>query len=253
LCEDIAATLQQNMKRMGIAFKMNQNIQSITCDGERVTLTVEQESIESDALLYALGRVPNVNGLGFETLGIDSYPRGWVKTNENFQTNISNIYAVGDLIGSPSLAATGIEQGRIAALHACNANEAIISSCLPMAVYTIPEVAWVGKTSQELKEQNISFVEGVGRYKETARGQIIGDANGLLKLLVDPNTRVILGVHIVGESASELIHIGQMIMNLNGTVNHLIQNVFNYPTLAECYKIAALDCSSKIKLGLLSK
>jgi len=253
LCEDVATTLQHSMKQMGIHFRMNQEIQSITASGDKVMLTLADETIESDALLYALGRVPNIDGLGLDGLGIVCHPRGWVTTNENFQTNVPNIYAVGDLIGAPALAATGIEQGRIAALHACDAEDEIISSCLPMAIYTIPEVAWVGKTSQELQEENINFVEGISLYKETARGQIIGDDHGLLKLLVEPNTRKILGVHIVGESASELIHIGQMTMNFNGTVNHLIQNVFNYPTLAECYKIAARDCFGKIKLLSLQK
>jgi len=247
LCEDIASTLHQSMLNMGIVFKMDETIQGITCDGNKVTLTTNQETIESDCLLYALGRIPNTDGLELEHLGIECDERGWVTTNEFFQTSLPHIYAVGDLIGAPALAATGIEQGRIAALHACDSDEDIISSYLPMAIYTIPEVAWVGKTSQELQQENIAFVEGFGRYNETARGQIIGDAHGLLKLLVAPDTRKILGVHIVGESASELIHIGQMVMNLNGSVNHLIQNVFNYPTLAECYKIAALECSGEIK------
>ncbi|MDX8387091.1 MAG: Si-specific NAD(P)(+) transhydrogenase [Ghiorsea sp.] len=248
LCDDIAENLQQSMKNSGVEFKMNVSIQTITCDKNIVTLNTDSERIKSDCLLYALGRIPNIDGLGLEDLGIESYQRGWVKTNTHYQTNIPHIYAVGDLIGSPALAATGIEQGRIAALHACDSSEHIVSSHLPMAIYTIPEVAWVGKTSLELDKENTDYVVGIGLYKETARGQIIGDSNGLLKLLVHPKSRKILGVHIVGESASELVHIGQMVMNFDGTVDHLIQNVFNYPTLAECYKMAALDCSSKIKL-----
>ena len=246
LCEDISRNLEKSMLHLGIQFRMNEHIQSITRQGDKVILCGEKNNIESDCLLYALGRIPNTDGLGLEKLGIKSHARGWIQTNPHFQTNIPHIYAVGDLIGSPALAATGIEQGRIAALHACNSNEKIISSHLPMAIYTIPEVAWVGKTSIELEQQGTHYVAGFGYYRETARGQIIGDANGLLKLLVEKESRKLLGVHIVGESASELVHIGQMVMNLDGTVDDLIRNVFNYPTLAECYKKAALHCSSQL-------
>jgi len=247
LCADIADNLVKSMRTMGIQFNMNASIQSITRQGQKVILTSEQCSIESDCLLYALGRIPNTDGLGLDELGIDCHERGWIKTNEHYQTNIPHIYAVGDLVGAPALAATGMEQGRIAALHASDSDEKIISSHLPMAIYTIPEVAWVGQTSIELDKQGADYVAGLGLYKETARGQIIGDSNGLLKLLVERGSRKILGVHIVGESASELVHIGQIVMNLNGTVDHFIQNVFNYPTLAECYKAAALHCCSQLK------
>ncbi len=247
LCNDISRNLEKSMLHMGIEFQMNTQIQSITRQGNKVILDSESGAIKSDCLLYALGRIPNTDGLGLDMLGIDCHTRGWIQTNEYFQTNIPHIYAVGDLIGSPALAATGMEQGRIAALHACNEDEKIISSHLPMAIYTIPEVAWVGQTSVELEQQGKAYVTGFGYYRETARGQIIGDSNGLLKLLVEKDSRQLLGVHIVGESASELVHIGQMVMNLNGTIDDLIRNVFNYPTLAECYKIAALHCSSQMK------
>lgn len=247
LCDDISRNLVKSMSHMGIKFCMNEATKSITRQGKKVILTSETNSFESDCLLYALGRIPNTNNLGLDKLGITCHERGWIKTNKNFQTNLPHIYAVGDLIGSPALAATGIEQGRIAALHACNADEKVISSHLPMAIYTIPEVAWVGSISTELDQKGIDYVAGFGYYRETARGQIIGDSNGLLKLLVERSSRKLLGVHIVGESASELVHIGQMVMNLNGTVDDLIRHVFNYPTLAECYKIAALHCSSQLK------
>jgi len=247
LCHDISSNLAKSMQHMGIQLIMNAKIQSIVRHGDKVILNHDDNPIESDCLLYALGRIPNTDGLGLDALAIACDPRGWVQTNAHFQTSIPHIYAVGDLIGAPALAATGMEQGRIAALHACNSKEAIISSHLPMAIYTIPEVAWVGKTSVELEQHGQPFVAGFGYYRESARGQIIGDANGLLKLLVDQESRQLLGVHVVGESASELVHIGQMVMNLNGTVDDLIRNVFNYPTLAECYKLAALHCSSLLK------
>jgi len=247
LCQDISGNLEKSMRHMGIQFQMNANIQSISRHQDNVILQCEEHTIESDCLLYALGRIPNTDGLGLSNLGIACHQRGWVETNEHYQTNIAHIYAVGDLIGAPALAATGMEQGRIAALHACDSNAAITCGHLPMAIYTIPEVAWVGKTSNELDKQQHDYATGIGLYRETARGQIIGDSNGMLKLLVDSNTRKLLGVHIVGESASELVHIGQMVMNLNGTVDDLILHVFNYPTLAECYKTAALHCSNQLK------
>jgi len=248
LCDDVSDNLATSMRHMGIEFRMNENIQSIFRDGNQICLQCETGRMESDCLLYALGRIPNTDGLGLETLGIACHPRGWIETNEHYQTSVSHVYAVGDVIGAPALAATGMEQGRIAALHACGAYEQIKFSHLPMAIYTIPEVAWVGKTSKELEaQQHSDYVAGFGYYRETARGQIIGDVNGMLKLLVDCKTRKLLGVHIVGESASELVHIGQMVMNLNGTVDDLIRHVFNYPTLAECYKMAALHCSQQLK------
>ncbi|MDQ6968782.1 MAG: Si-specific NAD(P)(+) transhydrogenase [Mariprofundaceae bacterium] len=247
LCADVSSNLETSMRHMGIQFHMNENIQSIRRHADKVILQCGEHNIESDCLLYALGRIPNTDGLGLKKLNIQCQQRGWIKTNEHYQTNIPHIYAVGDLIGAPALAATGMEQGRIAALHACDTNEAITSSHLPMAIYTIPEVAWVGDTCTQLDEKNVDYVTGFGYYRETARGQIIGDSNGMLKLLVDSNTRKILGIHIVGESASELVHIGQMVMNLHGSVDDLIRHVFNYPTLAECYKMAALHCSNQLK------
>jgi len=247
LCADVSGNLETSMRHMGIKFQMDENIQSITRQDDKVILQCKDNSIESDSLLYALGRIPNTDDLGLEILGIQCQKRGWIETNKHYQTNVPHIYAVGDLIGAPALAATGMEQGRIAALHACDSNETITSSHLPMAIYTIPEVAWVGDTCTQLDEKGMDYVTGFGFYRETARGQIIGDSNGMLKLLVDSKTRKLLGIHIVGESASELVHIGQMVMNLNGVVDDLIRHVFNYPTLAECYKTAALHCSNQLK------
>jgi len=246
LCSDISETLQAAMLNMGVRFYLQQSVVSITCEGDRVFTRTDQVNIDSDCLLFALGRVPNIEGLGLKDLGIESCARGWLEVNAHFQTNIPHIYAVGDLIGAPSLAATGMEQGRIASIHACNAQSNITTKHLPMAIYTIPEVAWVGKTTAELDAQGSDYVTGKSTYRETARGQIIGDQNGLLKMQVDTRSRKLLGVHIVGEIASELIHIGQLVMNLEGTVDDLVEHVFNYPTLAECYKTAALDCSNQL-------
>jgi len=247
LCADVSGNLEKSMRQMGIQFRMNEQIQSIVRQGDHVVLQCKDDQVHSDCLLYALGRIPNTDGLCLHGLGIQCQTHHWIEVNDYYQTHLPHIYAIGDVIGAPALAATGMEQGRIAALHACDADADMASSHLPMAIYTIPEVAWVGKTSTELDQVNHDYVTGYGYYRETARGQIIGDANGMLKLLVDCQTRCLLGVHIVGESASELVHIGQMVMNLKGTVDDLIRHVFNYPTLAECYKMAALHCSSQLK------
>ncbi len=246
LCPDIAEHLKLAMFDMGIRFLMGQTIESIIIEDQQVLLQTDETCIESDCLLYALGRIPNTEGLNLEQFEVACKPRGWVEVNSHFQTNISHIYAVGDLIGPPSLAATGMEQGRVAAIHACDIQPNITVNHLPMAIYTIPEVAWVGQTTMDLEAQNCAYVTGRGVYAESARGQIIGDHDGLLKLLVDKESRKILGVHIVGELASELVHLGQMVMNLDGDVDDLAQHVFNYPTLAECYKMAALDCINQL-------
>ena len=174
--------------------------------------------------------------------------------NQHFQTSVPHIFAVGDLIGRPALASTGMEQGRAAVMYAFGGETHVTADNFPMAVYTIPEISYVGKTEKEIQQDNTPYVVGRAYFKDSARGQIIGDANGLLKLIVDTRNEKILGVHIVGEQASELVHIGQLVMNLNGTVGDLVKNVFNYPTLAECYKLAALDCVHQLeKLNSLDK
>ena len=172
---------------------------------------------------------------------------GWIEVDQHFQTSVPHIFAVGDLIGRPALASTGMEQGRAAVLYAFGGEKQVMAENLPMAVYTIPEISYVGKTEKEVQKENIPYIIGRAYFKDSARGQIIGDAQGMLKLIVDTRNEKLLGVHIVGEQASELVHIGQLVMNLNGTVRDLISNVFNYPTLAECYKLAALDCTHQLE------
>ena len=179
-------------------------------------------------MLYAQGREPNSGGLNLAQAGIDA-PDGWIAVNEHFQTSVPHIFAVGDLIGRPALASTGMEQGRAAVLYAFGGAEHDMAENLPMAVYTIPEISYVGKTEKEVQKENIPYIIGRAYFKHSARGQIIGDAQGMLKLIVDARNEKLLGVHIVGEQASELVHIGQLVMNLHGTVRDLISNVFNYP------------------------
>ncbi|OIQ01288.1 MAG: Si-specific NAD(P)(+) transhydrogenase [Zetaproteobacteria bacterium CG06_land_8_20_14_3_00_59_53] len=242
LSEDVVSALTDAMQSMGVQFRMNSRAAAIRKQDGQVVVTLQDGGeIVSDALLYAQGREPNSSTLMLEHAGVD-VDAGWIGVNEFFQSNVPHIYAVGDLIGRPALAATGMEQGRIAVMHAFGEKTPHMVDNMPMAIYTIPEISYVGKTEKELRAEGVDYVVGRGRFSDSARGQIIGEETGLLKLNVERATRKILGVHIVGESASELIHIGQLVMNLGGTVTDLVRNVFNYPTLAECYKLAALDC-----------
>jgi NAD(P) transhydrogenase len=247
LSEDVVGVLADSFLGMGVAFHMQERVAEIRRE-QSGTLTVLEsgKQIRSDAVLYAQGRQPNSEKLQVERAGIVAED-GWIAVNRHFQTSVPHIFAVGDLIGRPALASTGMEQGRAAVLHAFGGEQHVTAENLPMAVYTIPEISYVGKTEKEVQQQNIPYLVGRAFFKDSARGQIIGDAQGLLKLVVDTRNEKLLGVHIVGEQASELIHIGQLVMNFNGSVRDLVSNVFNYPTLAECYKIAALDCMHRLK------
>jgi NAD(P) transhydrogenase len=248
LSEDVVGVLTESFLDMGVTFHMKERVAQIRRE-ENSTLTLLEsgKQIRTDAVLYAQGREPNSEGLHVERAGI-SAQGGWIAVNGHFQTSVPHIFAVGDLIGRPALASTGMEQGRAAVLYAFGGGTHVAAENLPMAVYTIPEISYVGKTEKEVRQENIPYVVGHARFKDSARGQIIGDAQGLLKLIVDVRNEKLLGVHIVGEQASELVHIGQLVMNLKGTVRDLVANVFNYPTLAECYKLAALDCTHQLEL-----
>ncbi len=247
LSEDVVGVLADSFLGMGVKLHMQERVREIRREKD-ATLTILEsgKQIRTDAVLYAQGREPNSAGLKVENAAI-SIENGWINVNRHFQTSVPHIFAVGDLIGRPSLASTGMEQGRAAVLYAFDREMHVGAENLPMAVYTIPEISYVGKTEKEVQKENIPYVVGHALFKDSARGQIIGDAQGLLKLIVDVRNEKLLGVHIVGEQASELIHIGQLVMNLNGTVRDLVANVFNYPTLAECYKLAALDCLHQLK------
>ena len=248
LSEDVVEVLADSFLAMGVELHMKERVLDIASDEEgTLTRLASGKQIRADAILYAQGREPNSGWLKVERAGIKAAD-GWIEVNAHFQTSVPHIYAVGDLIGRPSLASTGMEQGRAAVLHAFGGQTHVAAESLPMAVYTIPEISYVGKTEKEVQQQNIPYLIGRAYFRDSARGQIIGDAQGLLKLIVDTRNEKLLGVHIVGEQASELIHIGQLVMNLNGTVRDLVANVFNYPTLAECYKLAALDCTHQLEL-----
>ncbi len=166
--------------------------------------------------------------------------------NEHFQTNLPHIYAAGDVIGFPSLASSSMEQGRLAACHAFGAPTHERPDLIPYGIYTVPEISQVGKNEQQLSESRTPYEIGVARYREIARGQILGDKVGMLKLLFDPESRKLLGVHAIGQGATEIVHIGQAVIYYNGTIDYFIENPFNYPTFAECFRVAALDGYNKV-------
>ena len=217
--------------------------------GERVRILLESgKQIITEKALYSIGRTGATRSLNLGSVNLESDGRGRLKVNENYQTGVPNIYAVGDVIGFPSLASTSMEQGRVAACHAFGIDTKSIPELYPYGIYTIPEISTCGPNEEELTEQGIPYEIGKAQYKEIARGQIIGDDTGLLKLIFHQETRQLLSVHIIGEGASELIHIGQSVMAFGGKIDYFINTVFNYPTLAECYKVAALDAYNKLTL-----
>ncbi len=180
-------------------------------------------------------------GLNLGNAGLEADDRGRLKVNSHYQTEVPHIFAVGDVIGFPSLASTSMEQGRMASCHAFGVEAHSVPELFPYGIYAIPELSMVGRNEEELTEQGVPYEVGKAQYKEIARGQIIGDVTGLLKLVFHLETRELLGVHIIGEGASELIHIGQSVLAFGGAVDYFVDTVFNYPTLAECYKTAAFD------------
>ncbi|MBL7714015.1 MAG: Si-specific NAD(P)(+) transhydrogenase [Bdellovibrionales bacterium] len=234
--------------------------------GEKVRVHLSNgKKIMVETVLVALGRAGNTDDLGLDVVGIAKDERGLVKVNQHFQTTVPHIYAVGDVVGAPALASTSMEQGRIACCHAFeipnSSGGAVLDQkqnqsyampvLFPYGIYTIPEISMIGLTEEELNTAKTDFVVGRARYRELARGQIVGDRWGILKLLVDRNNRKLLGVHIIGDNAADLIHIGQAVMAFNGDVNYFISSVFNYPTLAEAYKTAAFHAVNQI-LGTTS-
>jgi len=227
--------------------------------GARVHLS-NGKKITTEVVLVAQGRAGNTGDLNLAAVGLKTDERGLIQVNAHFQSTVPYIYAVGDVIGAPALASTGMEQGRIACCHAFDiksssggakvgretAKAHAMPALYPYGIYTIPEISMIGKTEGELVAAKADFVVGRARYKELARGQIVGDRWGLLKLLVDRKTLKILGVHIIGDNAADLIHIGQAVMAFDGDVNYFISSVFNYPTLAEAYKTAAFHAVNQI-------
>jgi len=247
---EIIDSFTQILSNRGVEFRLGRKLDGIISkDSSGVTIRLDNgEDLKKGMVLYTAGRVGATDKLNLETCGIKADSRGRIPVNpETFQTNIDNIYAVGDVIGFPALASTSMAQGRIAACHAFNKDIFSLPKVLPYGIYSVPEISTAGMSEDEVKSQGIDYIKGIGQFKETARGEIMGVEVGYLKLLFSRNDDSLLGVHIVGEGASELIHIGQAVMQLNGTISYFIENVFNFPTLAEAYKVAALNAWNQFK------
>lgn len=252
LDDEIVDELIHQMRKMNVTLRSEESVGSIEVrkgPPKRGVVNLESgKRIVSDVILYAIGRVGATDALQLERAGVQADARGRITVNECFQTEVPHIYAAGDVIGFPSLAATSSEQGRLAARHAFEMGPSQMAEHFPIGIYSVPEISMVGKTEHELTAAKVPYETGMARYLEIARGQIVGDDSGLLKLLFHRETRELLGVHVIGTGATELIHIGQAVLRLGGGLDYFLQTVFNYPTLAECYKVAALDASNKLTL-----
>jgi NAD(P) transhydrogenase len=245
---EIVEALRYHMRRQGAIFRLGEKVTSIKHDDRgRVVASLESgKNIHATCLMYAVGRQANTDLLNLEAAGLTSSSRGKLEVNEHFQTAVPNIYAAGDVIGFPSLASTSMEQGRMASCRIFGVPAEMSAALLPYGIYTIPEISMVGKTEATLTESHIPFEVGISKYEELAKAQIVGDHTGMLKILFHPETRKVLGVHVIGESAAEIVHIGQAVLSFGGTMDYFRDTVFNYPTFAEAYKVAGLDGLNKL-------
>ncbi len=245
---EMVEALSYHLRDARVTMRLNEEVGSVeeTADGSVVANLESKKKISGDALLYAVGRQGNVDELNLAAAGIEADERGRIQVDPNYRTKQPHIYAAGDVIGFPSLASVSMEQGRIAACNAFGLPVQSNPANYPYGIYTIPEISFLGKTEEQLTEEDVPYEVGVAYYREIARGQIRGDTTGRLKIIFHRETREILGVHIIGEGASELLHIGQAVYILKGTVNYFVDTVFNYPTLAECYKAAAFNGINKL-------
>jgi NAD(P) transhydrogenase len=244
---EVVEALQHHLRDLGVVFRFGDTVTAVERpNGGSVTHLASGKRIGADAVFYAAGRQGATSDLDLQNAGLEADERGRISVGPDYRTGAGHIFAVGDVIGFPSLAATSSEQGRLAARHACGADVSASATLLPIGIYAIPEISFVGRTEEELSVDGVPYETGISRYRELARGQIIGDSYGMLKLLVCPDTGRLLGVHVFGTGATEIVHLGQAVIAFDGTVDYLVDAVFNYPTLAEAYKVAALDATNKI-------
>jgi NAD(P) transhydrogenase len=268
---EIGEALQYHLRQSGLTLRLGENVVSIRkceapvgsrvaaaaaaagdasggCEASLVEATLESGKVlRAECLLYCVGRQGSTDGLNLAAAGLEADERGRIKVNEHYQTAVPHIYAVGDVIGFPALASTSMEQGRVAACHMFGEKFESVAELFPYGIYAIPEISMVGWTEEKLTKEGIPYESGIAQYKETARGQLIGDEIGMLKLLIHQESHAILGVHCIGTDATELVHIGQAVMAFKGTVEYFVNAVFNYPTLAECYKVAAFNGRNKLR------
>jgi NAD(P) transhydrogenase len=248
-CDDeIVESLKYHLRDLSVTFRFGEEVAAVEKHQTAALCILKSgKKIVADTVMYSAGRQGQTDDLELGNAGLEADRRGRIEVDSNYRTKVENIYAVGDVIGFPALASTSMEQGRLAAQHACGEPVRVMQELQPIGIYTIPEISFVGKTEDDLTDSSTPFEVGIARYRELARGQIVGDSYGMLKLLVSPGDGKLLGVHVFGTAATEIIHIGQAVMGCGGTVDYLVDGVFNYPTLSEAYKVAALDASNKIR------
>jgi NAD(P) transhydrogenase len=249
LDREIVEALAYHLRQMGAVFRLGERVTRVGIEPQRNRVFAELESgkkIQAEGLLYAVGRQANGDRLRLEAAGLQPDPRGKILINRYFQTKLPHIYAAGDVIGFPALASTSMEQGRLASCHMFGLPSESMPELFPYGIYTIPEISMVGQTEEQLTAAKIPYEVGISKYVELAKSMMLGDETGMLKLLFDRNTRKLLGVHAIGQRATEIIHIGQAVLAYGGTIEYFRDTVFNYPTLAEAYKVAALDGLNKL-------
>ncbi len=243
----VVEALQYHLRDLGVVLRFGETVTAVEKHAAGAIVNLGSgKRVLAEAVLYSAGRQGATEDLQLENAGLEADRRGRIPVSPRYRTRVRHIYAVGDVIGFPSLAASSMEQGRLAALDAFGIRAARPSEPMPIGIYTIPEISFVGRTEEELTSESIPYEIGISRYRELARGQIVGDSHGMLKLLVSSDDLSLLGVHVFGTGATELVHIGQMLMVTGGTVDVLVDAIFNYPTLSESYKVAALDAMNRV-------
>ena len=245
---EVIESLRFHLRDLAVTFRFGEDWTAVDVGANGTLTTLRSgKQIPAETVMYSAGRQGLTAPLALENAGLEADERGRIYVDDNFRTKVEHIYAVGDVIGFPALAATSMDQGRLAAYHAFDEPGAKLMDLQPIGIYSIPEVSYVGATEVDLTKESVPYEVGVSRYRELARGQIAGDTYGMLKILVSTDDLKLLGVHIFGSGATDLVHIGQAVMGCGGTVEYLVDAVFNYPTLSEAYKVAALDVMNKIR------
>ena len=249
---EIVDELIHQMRKRNVNFRFGEAVEGVTVNEgppKRAVLQLESgKRIVADMALFSVGRVGATDALALQNAGLTADDRGRIAVDSHFRTSVPHIFAAGDVIGYPSLAATSSEQGRLAACHALGVPASPMAEHFPVGIYSVPEISMVGATEQTLTKDKVPYEVGLARYREIARGQILGDDSGLLKMLFHRGDRRLLGVHIIGTGATELLHIGQAVFALGGGLDYFLSTVFNYPTLAECYKVSALNAANKLAM-----